>query len=97
MDMILLNPLFIFEPMKGLEHWGDLRMFVSTGNRTCKFILNMFKGLNLSDGQTVIKGVAVTEACMNEGSGYCGSGGGIESVSDGAKIGNLIMTGAEEG
>ena len=34
---------------------------------------------------------------MNEGSGYCGSGGGIESVWDAAKIANMIMTGAEEG
>ena len=29
---------------------------------------------------------------MNEGSGYCGSGGGIESVLDAAKIANMVMT-----
>ena len=34
---------------------------------------------------------------MNEGSGYCGSGGGIESVSDAAKIANMVMTGAWRG
>ena len=34
---------------------------------------------------------------MDEGSGYCGSGGGIESVSDAAKIANMVMTGAGEG
>ena len=34
---------------------------------------------------------------MNEGSGYCGIGGGIESMSDAAKIANMVMTGAEEG
>ena len=34
---------------------------------------------------------------MNEGSGYCGSGGGIESVSDAANIANMIMAGAGEG
>ena len=34
---------------------------------------------------------------MNEGSGYCGSGGGIESVSYAAKIANMVMTGAVEG
>ena len=33
---------------------------------------------------------------MDEGSGYCGSGGGIESVSDAARIANVVMTGAEE-
>ena len=49
-DDIILNPLFNFEPMKGLEHWADVRMFVSTGNGTCKSILNMLKALNLSDG-----------------------------------------------
>ena len=32
---------------------------------------------------------------MDEGSGYCGSGGGIESVSDAARIANMVMTGAE--
>ena len=32
---------------------------------------------------------------MDEGSGYCGSGGGIESVSDSAKIANVIMTGVK--
>ena len=34
---------------------------------------------------------------MDESSGYCGGGGGIESVSDAAKIVNMVMTGAEEG
>ena len=34
---------------------------------------------------------------MNEGSSYCGSGGGIERVSDAAKIANMVMTGAGEG
>ena len=39
---------------------------------------------------------------MDEGSGYCGSSDGIESVSDAAKIANIygndmVMTGAEEG
>ena len=49
-DDLILNPLFNFEPMKGLEHCGDVRMFGSTGNGTCKSILNMLKALNLSDG-----------------------------------------------
>ena len=30
---------------------------------------------------------------MDEHSGYCGSGGGIESVSDAAKIANMLITG----
>ena len=36
---------------------------------------------------------------MDEGSGYCGISGGIESVSDAAKIANkiMVMTGAAEG
>ena len=33
---------------------------------------------------------------MDEVSGYCGSSGGIESVSDAAKIANMVMTGAGE-
>ena len=40
-------------------------MFGSMGNGTCiacKFILNMLKALNLSDGWIVVKGVAVIEA-----------------------------------
>ena len=49
-DDLILNPLFNFEPMKGFEHWGYVRMFGNTGNGTCKFILNMLKVLNLSDG-----------------------------------------------
>ena len=48
-DDLILNPLFNFEPMKGLEHWGDVRVFGSAGNRTCKSILNMLKALNLRD------------------------------------------------
>ena len=31
---------------------------------------------------------------MIEDSGYCGSCGGIEIVSDAAKIANMVMTGA---
>ena len=61
-DDLILNPLFNVEPMEGLENWGDVRMFGSTGNGTCKSILNMLKALNLSDGQTMVKGVAVIEA-----------------------------------
>ena len=34
---------------------------------------------------------------MDEGSGYCGSGGGIESVSDATKIAKMIITGTGEG
>ena len=34
---------------------------------------------------------------MDEGSGYCGSGGRIKSVSVAAKIANMVMTGAGEG
>ena len=34
---------------------------------------------------------------MNENCGYCGSSDGIESVSDAAKIANMVMTGAGEG
>ena len=49
-DDFILNPLFNFEPMKGLEHWGYVTMFGSASNSTCKFILNMLKTFNLSDG-----------------------------------------------
>ena len=44
-DDIILNPLFNFEPMKGPEHWGDVRMFENASNSTCKSILNMLKYL----------------------------------------------------
>ena len=49
-DLLILNPLFNFEPTEGLEHWGDVRMFGSTGKGTCKSILNMLKAINLSNG-----------------------------------------------
>ena len=48
-DDLILNPLFIFEPTKGLEHWGDVRMFGCASNSACKSISNMLKALNLSD------------------------------------------------
>ena len=44
----------------------------------------------------MVKGVTVIEACMDEGSGYTGGGGGIENVSEAAKIANMVMTGAGE-
>ena len=49
-DDLILNPLFNFEPVKGLEYWEDVKMSGSAGNGTCKSILNMLKALNLSDG-----------------------------------------------
>ena len=49
-DGLILNPLFNFEPMKGLKHWRDVRMLGSASNSTCKSILNMLKALNLGDG-----------------------------------------------
>ena len=62
---LILNPLFNFEPVNGLEHveyWGDVKFFGSAGNGTCKSVLNMLKALHLSDGYTVVKGVTVIEA-----------------------------------
>ena len=47
---LILNPLFNFELMKGLEYWGDVRMFRNASNSTCMSILIMLKALNLSDG-----------------------------------------------
>ena len=61
-DDFILNALFDFEPMKGFEHWGDVKMFGSAGNNTCKSILNMLKALNVSDGYTIVNGVTVIEA-----------------------------------
>ena len=49
-DNLILNPLYNFEPMKRLEHWGDVTMCRSASNSTCKSILNMLKALNFSDG-----------------------------------------------
>ena len=49
-DDLILNPLFNFESMKGLEHWVDVIMFGSASSSTCKSILNMLMALNLSDG-----------------------------------------------
>ena len=57
---LILNPLFNFERIEGLEHWVDMRMLGNTGNGTCKSILNMLKALNWNDGE--VKGVAVIEA-----------------------------------
>ena len=48
-DDLILNPLFNFEPFE-TRALGDVRMFGSASNSTCKFILNMLKALNLSDG-----------------------------------------------
>ena len=49
-DDLILNPLFKFEQMKGLEHWEDVRKFGSASNSTGNSILNMLKAVNLSDG-----------------------------------------------
>ena len=40
-DDLILNPLFNFEPMKGLEHRGDVKIFGSASNSACKSILNV--------------------------------------------------------
>ena len=49
-DDLILNPLFHFEPVKGFEYWGDVKMFGNADNGTYKSISNMLKALNLSDG-----------------------------------------------
>ena len=38
---LILNSLFNFEAMKGLEYWGAVNMFGSAGTGKCKFILNI--------------------------------------------------------
>ena len=49
-NYLILNPLYNYEPMRGFEYWGDVKMFGSAGNGTYKSILNVLKVLNLSDG-----------------------------------------------
>ena len=36
-DDLILNPLLNFEPVKGLEHWGHVKMFGSASNCTRKY------------------------------------------------------------
>ena len=43
----------------------------------------------------MVKGVTVIKAWMVEGSGYYGSGGGIKSMSDAAKIANMVWQALE--
>ena len=57
---LILNPLFNFELIEGLENWVDMRMLGNTSNGTCKSILNMLKALNWNDGE--VKEVALIEA-----------------------------------
>ena len=50
---LILHPLFNFEPMKGLEHWGDVRMYGSASNSACKSITSKstsFPRKRLADG-----------------------------------------------
>ena len=49
-DDLIFNPLFNFEPMKGLEYWGDVILFGSADSGNCKSVLNRLKALNLSNG-----------------------------------------------
>ena len=49
-DDLILNALFDFKPVKRLEYCGDMKMFASAINGTCKSILNVLKAFNLSDG-----------------------------------------------
>ena len=49
-DLIILNALFNFKPMKKLEYWGDVNIYGSANDDTCKSILNVLKAFNLSDG-----------------------------------------------
>ena len=49
-DDLILDALSDFKPMKRLEYCGDVKMFGSASNDTCKSILNMLKAFNLSDG-----------------------------------------------
>ena len=44
-----LNALFDFKPVKKLEYWGDVKMFGSANDDTCKSILNVVKAFNLND------------------------------------------------
>ena len=49
-DDVILDALFNFKPMERLEYWGDVKLFGSASNGTCKSILNMLKPFYLNDG-----------------------------------------------
>ena len=44
-DELILNPLFNFEPVKGLEYRRDVNTFRNACYGTCKSVLNMLKAL----------------------------------------------------
>ena len=47
---LILDASFGFKPMKRLEYLGDVKMFGNASNGPCKFILNILKAFDLSDG-----------------------------------------------
>jgi len=60
--------------------------FGSFDNSTCKRVLDLLEPGDLKLGQVVIKGVAVVEPGMNNGSGDGGSCFGIEVWTDTAVV-----------
>ena len=48
-DDLVLSSLFDFKPMKRHEYWGDVKIFGSATEGTCKSILNVLIAFNLND------------------------------------------------
>ena len=65
--------------------------FGSFKNSTCKRVLDLLEPGDLKLGQVVIKGVAVVELGMNNGSGDGGSCFGIEVWTDTAKLTDMVI------
>ena len=65
--------------------------FGSFDNSTCKRVLDLLEWGDLKLGQVVIKGVAVVELGVNNGSGDGGSCFGIEVWTHTAKLTDMVI------
>ena len=65
--------------------------FGSFDNSTCKRVLDLLERGDLTLGQVAIKGVAVVELGVNNGSGDVGGCFGIEVWTDTAKLTDMVI------
>ena len=75
----------------GWDHGSGVTEFGSFDNSTCKRVLDLLEPGDLTLGQVVIKGVAVVELGMNNGSGDGGGCFGIEVWTDTAKLTDMVI------
>ena len=65
-DYIAMKTLFKFEPVKGFKCGSNMGIYWGRNESAGKYVLNLLKAFNLSEGKSVVERVTIIKTRVNK-------------------------------